>query len=67
MFKAIVISTILTIVLYVIVYHSICIYMDAKKDQSIQMKYVLLICFYMLFGNEIVKTIVCYIDNYFIV
>ena len=67
MFESIVISTILTIVLYAIVYHSICIYTDAKKDQTIQMKYVLLICFYMLLGNEIVKTIVYYIDNYFIV
>ena len=54
---------ILVVVLFAMSYHAVTIFSIAKKEQTVTFLNVLIVLFYLLLGNEMIKTIVFSVDK----
>ena len=54
---------ILVVVLFAMSYHAVTIFSIAKKEQTVTFLNVILVLFYLLLGNEMIKTIVFSVDK----
>ena len=54
---------ILVVVLFAMSYHAVTIFSIAKKEQTVTFLNVIIVLFYLLLGNEMIKTIVFSIDK----
>ena len=54
---------ILVVVLFAMSYHAVTIFSIAKKEQTVTFLNVIIVLFYLLLGNEMIKTIVFFIDK----
>ena len=54
---------ILVVVLFAMSYHAVTIFSIAKKEQTVTFLNVIIVLFYLLLGNEMIKTIVFSIDE----
>ena len=54
---------ILLVVLFAMSYHAVTIFSIAKKEQTITFLNVIIVLFYLLLGNEMIKTIVFSVDK----
>ena len=54
---------ILVVVLFAISYHAVTIFSIAKKEQTVTFLNVIIVLFYLLLGNEMIKTIVFSVDK----
>ena len=54
---------ILVVVLFAMSYHAVTIFSVAKKEQTVTFLNVIIVLFYLLLGNEMIKTIVFSVDK----
>ena len=54
---------ILVVVLFAMSYHAVTIFSIAKKEQTVTFLNVIIVLFYLLLGNEMIKTIVFSVDK----
>ncbi len=54
---------ILVVVLFAMSYHAVTIFSIAKKEQTVTFLNVILVLFYLLLGNEMIKTIIFSVDK----
>ena len=54
---------ILLVVLFAISYHAVTIFSIAKKEQAITIFNCIIVLFYLLLGNEMIKTIAFSVDK----
>ena len=54
---------ILLVVLFAMSYHAVTIFSIAKKEQTVTFLNVIIVLFYLLLGNEMIKTVVFFIDK----
>ena len=54
---------ILVVVLFAMSYHVVTIFSIAKKEQTVTFLNVIIVLFYLLLGNEMIKTIVFSVDK----
>ena len=54
---------ILVVVLFAMSYHAVTIFSIAKKEQTVTFLNVIIVLFYLLLGNEMIKTIAFSVDK----
>ena len=54
---------VLVVVLFAMSYHTVTIFSIAKKEQTVTFLNVIIVLFYLLLGNEMIKTIVFSVDK----
>lgn len=54
---------ILVVVLFAMSYHAVTIFSIANKEQTVTFLNVIIVLFYLLLGNEMIKTIVFFVDK----
>ena len=60
---AITILILVVVVLFAMSYHAVTIFSIAKKEQTVTFLNVIIVLFYLLLGNEMIKTIVFSVDK----